>query len=67
MISNFPEGLFVVIFTFVYIKSHLKTPLHWAAREGYIECVLLLLDAGADVTAKTVSFYGKIRIESLTE
>lgn len=32
-----------------------KTPLHWACQKGFVECVRLLLDNGANGTAKTVT------------
>ncbi|CAL1545237.1 unnamed protein product [Lymnaea stagnalis] len=32
-----------------------KTPLHWACQKGFVECVRLLLDNGANGTARTVT------------
>ena len=34
-------------------QPYAMTPLHWAARAGSVECADLLLDAGADVNART--------------
>ena len=35
-----------------------ETPLHWAAHNGYLDVVTLLLDAGADVGAEEIGLYG---------
>ncbi|XP_070194406.1 ankyrin repeat domain-containing protein 66-like [Littorina saxatilis] len=37
------------------IDTHNRTALHWACQKGYVECIRLLLEYGADGSARTSS------------
>ena len=40
--------------TLSFESYHLQTPLHLAARNGNLEIVSVLMDAGADINVKNV-------------
>ena len=48
--------VFGVIWDKIFSSLRFKTALHKAVYQGYVECVRALLNAGADVTAKNVSW-----------
>ena len=49
------------------VDSYERTPLHWAAYYGALRCVRVLLDAGADLTAKDDSGDTPLALAQYTE